>query len=167
MTVNKQPYSENFKKCAVEKLLSRGSRTVALVGEELGVSVPTLYQWKRDAARIGGMKKPSTPQSRSSGEKLKIVNEYEAAPVEERGEVLRRLGVHREHVEAWTSQIHAALRTEALGKHVERTERAEDRRKIKELEKDLYRKDRALAETTALLVLKKKADLIWGTGVTE
>ena len=167
MTVSKQPYSEDFKKCAVEKLLNRGGRTVALVSEELGVGAPTLYQWKRDAAMVGGMKKPSTPQSRSSGEKLKIVIDYEATPVEGRGEALRRLGVHREHVEAWTAQIHAALRTEALGKHVERAERAENRRKIKELEKDLYRKDRALAETTALLVLKKKADLIWGTVATE
>lgn len=167
MTVSNQTYSEDFKKCAVEKLLSRGGRTVALVSEELGVAVATLYQWKRDAGSVGFMKKPSTPQSRGSVEKLKIVNEYEATPVEERGEALRRLGVHREHVEAWTAQIHAALRTEALGKHVERTERAEDRRKIKELERDLYRKDRALAETTALLVLKKKADLIWGTGATE
>ena len=40
----------------------------------------------------------------------------------------------------------------------------QDKRKIKELEKELQRKDRALAETTALLVLKKKADLIWGNG---
>jgi hypothetical protein len=35
------------------------------------------------------------------------------------------------------------------------------------LEKELHRKDRALAETTALLVLKKKADLIWGNGENE
>ena len=30
------------------------------------------------------------------------------------------------------------------------------------LKKDLLRKDKALAETSALLILKKKADLIWG-----
>ncbi len=42
-----------------------------------------------------------------------------------------------------------------------------DKKKIKELERDLQRKDRALAETTALLVLKKKADLIWGSGENE
>jgi hypothetical protein len=38
---------------------------------------------------------------------------------------------------------------------------------IKELQRDVQRKDRALAETTALLVLKKKADLIWGIEETE
>ena len=67
--------------------------------------------------------------------------------------------LHAENIAAWRDQIKAALnpgqRTQA-----ERAERAEDRRKIKELERELRRKDKALAETTALLVLKKKADLI-------
>jgi transposase-like protein len=160
--MGQQQYSPEFKKSAVEKLLTRGSRPVAAIIEELGVCGPTLYQWKNDFAKVGGMKKSSRPQDRSSAEKLKIVNEYEAAPAESRGELIRRLGVHREHVEAWAEQVHAALRVGAIGKHVARAERAEDRRKIKELERNLHRKDRALAETTALLVLKKKADLIWG-----
>jgi transposase len=165
--MGQQQYSPEFKKSAVEKLLTRGSRPIAAIIGELGVSAPTLYQWKNDFAKVDGMKKSSRPQDRSSAEKLKIINEYEAAPVEQRGELLRRLGVHREHVEAWAEQVHAALRIGALGKHVARSERAEDRRKIKELERNLHRKDRALAETTALLVLKKKADLIWGTEENE
>jgi transposase len=165
--MGQQQYSPEFKKSAVEKLLTRGSRPVAAIIEELGVSSPALYQWKNDLAKVGGMKKQSRPQDRSSAEKLKILNEYEAAPVESRGELLRRLGVHREHVEAWAEQVHAALRIGALGKHVARSERAEDRRRIKELERNLHRKDRALAETTALLVLKKKADLIWGVEESE
>jgi hypothetical protein len=37
-----------------------------------------------------------------------------------------------------------------------------DRQRIRELEKDLGRKDRALAETAALLILRKKAAAIWG-----
>ena len=162
-----QRYSPDFKKSAVEKLLNRGTRTVAEIIEELGVASPTLYQWKQDLAKIGTMNKSTRPQDRSAEEKLKFLNEYTAAPVEKRGEILRRLGVHKEHVEAWQAQVLAALKHGALGKHVERSEKAEDRRRIKELEKDLLRKDRALAETTALLVLKKKADLIWGIAESE
>ena len=96
-------HSAEFKNAAVEKLLSRGTRTVASVAEEIGVSQPTLYLWKLGASKVGGMKKPSRPQDRSTAEKLKIVNEFEAALPEERGEVLRRLGVHREHVNAWAA----------------------------------------------------------------
>ena len=38
----------------------------------------------------------------------------------------------------------------------------DDKKRIKELERELARKDRALAETAALLVLGKKASAIWG-----
>ena len=165
--MEKQSYTQAFKEASVEKFLIRGSRPVAAIVEEIGVPYGTLYQWKKDLAKVDGMKKQSRPQDRSPSEKLKIINEYETTPVEKRGEVLRRLGVHREHVEAWAEQVHAALRVGAIGKHVARSERAEDRRLIKELQKDVQRKDRALAETTALLVLKKKADLIWGIEETE
>jgi transposase-like protein len=160
-------YSEEFKKAAVEKVLSRGARTVAEVLEELGVPSPTLYQWRSNFSKLGTMKKSTRPQDRSSAEKLKVVNEYESASSDERGELLRRSGVHQEHVESWIKQIHLSLNAGGIGKHVERSERALDRRRIKELENDLRRKDRALAETTALLVLKKKADLIWGTEENE
>lgn len=159
-----QGYSREFKEAAVEKLLSRGSRPVAAILEEIGVSGPTLYQWRKDFANDAAVKKTSKrPQDRSADEKLKIVIEFEKLAEDKRGEFLRKQGLHVEHIAEWREQIKAALnpvkRTQA-----ERAERAEDRRKIKELERELRRKDKALAETTALLVLKKKADLIWGDG---
>lgn len=160
-------YSPEFKKSAVEKLLNRGSLSVSAIAEELGISAPSLYQWRVDIAKVAGMSKASRPQDRSPEEKLKFLTEYFEAPLEKRGELLRKLGLHKEHVEAWRAQVMAALKHGAIGKHVERSEKADDRRRIKELEKDLNRKNRALAETTALLVLKKKADLIWGTEESE
>ena len=42
-----------------------------------------------------------------------------------------------------------------------------DRKRIKELERDLLRKDRALAETAALLVLSKKVAAIFNKGEDE
>jgi hypothetical protein len=42
-----------------------------------------------------------------------------------------------------------------------------DRKRIKELERDLLRKDRALAETAALLVLSKKVSAIFNRGEDE
>ncbi len=40
--------------------------------------------------------------------------------------------------------------------------RKADERRIKELERELRQKEKALAETAALLVLRKKAQAIWG-----
>ena len=43
-----------------------------------------------------------------------------------------------------------------------RSAQSAEGRRVRELEKELRRKDAALAETAALLVLKKKAQAIWG-----
>ena len=48
-----------------------------------------------------------------------------------------------------------------------RLQTKQDRRRIKELERELLRKDRALAETAALLVLSKKVAAIFNTGEAE
>lgn len=155
-------YSVEFKKAIVEKLLNRGTRPVTAILEEGGISSPTLYRWKADFANIAGMKnKQQRPQDRSPGEKLSALLGFEKLPLAERGEFLRKEGLHEEHLQSWRKQIEEALRP--VNRQAERSERAADRRKIMELEKELRRKDKALAETAALLVLKKKADLIWGT----
>jgi transposase len=47
------------------------------------------------------------------------------------------------------------------------SETKQDRRRIKELERELLRRVRALAETAALLVLSKKVKAIFNTGEAE
>jgi transposase len=161
-----QRYSRQFKEAAVKKFLNRGTRQVLDVVEEIGISAPTLYAWRKELATGVDVGKSKRPQDRSAEEKLKAVLMYESLSEEKRGEFLRKEGLHAENIEQWREQIKAAL-SPAKQTQAERSERAEDRRKIKELEKELRRKDKALAETTALLVLKKKASLIWGTGEDE
>ena len=75
------------------------------------------------------------------------------------GEFLRRQGLHREQLEEWKRALEEALA------QPRRSGRASgDAKRIKELERELVRKDKALAETAALLVLKKKMALLWGDG---
>jgi hypothetical protein len=61
------------------------------------------------------------------------------------------------HLEQWRREI-----IEAVDGKGSRRQKAKDKRRVKELERELRRKEKALAETTALIVLKKKAQLIWG-----
>lgn len=158
-----QTYSEEFKQAAVQKLLNRGSRPVKQIVDDLGIASPTLYEWKAKFGSVAGMKKSAKrPQDRSSTDKLKAITTFDSLGEQERGEFLRREGLRSEHIEEWRKQISKSLDGEKMTKQ-ERTERAQDRKRIKELEKELRRKDKVLAETTALLVLKKKADSIWGT----
>jgi transposase len=160
--------SEEFKRVAVQKFHSRGSRSVQEIAQGMGVSAWTLYDWAKRYDTSPGMKKNSErrPQDWSAAEKWKAVVEFEGLAEEKRGEYLRREGLHSEHVESWKKSMQSGLDSGGEAK-ASRGQVAELKAEVKELKRDLHRKDRALAETTALLVLKKKADLIWGTGENE
>jgi transposase len=163
-----QQRSEEFRRGAVEKFQSRGSRSVQEVARVLGVSSWSLYQWSKRYGKTDEMKHNRRPGDRSVQEKLRAVIEFEALGEEKQGEYLRREGLQSDHIAGWKKSMEAGL--ESGGGSLtaaNRSEWAADKKKIKELERDLSRKDRALAETTALLVLKKKADLIWGSGENE
>ena len=159
-----QQRTEEFRRAAVLKFHSRGSRTVEEVARVLGVSSWSLYQWSKRYGNAEGMKQQRKPAERSAQEKLKAVIEFEGLQGDKQGEYLRREGLHSGHIAGWKKRMEAGLERGGGLSAASRTERVQDKQKIKELEKELQRKDRALAETAALLVLKKKADLIWGSG---
>jgi transposase len=163
----KAVYTEDFKKAAVQKLLTRGSRSISDIEQETGVPSPTLYAWKVKYGILGSMNKSDRrPQDWSTLEKLKAVVEMEALPPEQQGEFLRREGLHSDHIVQWKRSMERGLES-GDGSSVSKAERMEDKRRIKELEREIERKDKALAETAALLVLKKKAQLIWGSNAGE
>ena len=162
-----QQRTEEFRRAAVEKFQSRGSRSVEEVARVLGVSSWSLYQWSKGYGNDYRMKKNRRPGDRSVQEKLKAVIEFEGLAGEKQGEYLRREGLHSDDIAAWKKSMEGGLEGGGGLSAANRTERAQDKQKIKELERELRRKDKALAETAALLVLKKKADLIWGSGENQ
>ncbi len=105
--------------------------------------------------------KARRPQDWTAEEKLDAVLDYEKLEEEKRGGYLREKGLHSVHTERWKQQIIEGLTAPKQSKRDPRDKR------IKELEKELRRKEKALAETAALLVLKKKAQAIWGDGEDE
>jgi transposase-like protein len=91
-------------------------------------------------------------------EKLRVIVESAALSEKDLGEFLRREGLHEADVKQWREAAEAALG----GPSREQRENAEQARQMRALERELRRKDKALAETAALLVLKKKVQEIWG-----
>lgn len=152
-------HSVAFKQSVVKKYLSRGNRSVNEILEEVGISSPTLYQWRDQFANVATMKKQTKPHSRTTNEKIKSIVEYDSLSIEKRGEYLRRNGLHEEHISEWRKQIDEAL-SDKKPKKDQKELLAE--KEIKTLKKELRHKEKALAEASALLILKKKADLIWG-----
>lgn len=102
-------------------------------------------------------KEKRRPEDWTPEQKLLAVAEASRLTDAELGEWLRRQGLHQSHVDEWRK---SAL--EALGVGAKPSRPSPDARRVRELEKELTRKDKALAETAALLVLQKKARAIWG-----
>ena len=92
----------------------------------------------------------------SAEEKLKAVVEYTDLDEEARGKYLREKGLYSAQIERWRAEA-----MEALGKAGKKKKDANSQR-IRELEAELRRKEKALAEAAALLVLKKKVQETWG-----
>jgi transposase-like protein len=162
-------YSEKFRARMVEKMAGPQPLTALALAAETGVCQTTLSRWLREAITL--RKKMAKrhdeeeqklvaadgPQ-RTAEEKFSLV--LEAATIAEAalGEWLRRKGVHAAQLEEWRTQAMAGI-----GGATKRSkDTAADARQIRQLERELARKDKALAEAAALLVLQKKVQAIWG-----
>ena len=76
-------------------------------------------------------------------------------------EIAQALSIDAAELEAWKRDAMAGLGEPRAASAVEARQ---DRRRVKELERELHRKDKALAETAALLVLRKKLDAVFRDG---
>lgn len=78
-------------------------------------------------------------------------------------EYCRERGIYPEQVKEWKEACMNANDNSKVGQSKASKELQEERRAKEKLEKELARKEKALAEAAALLVLRKKANAIWGT----
>jgi len=152
-------YSEEIKKTMVQKLASPGAKSAAMLSEEVGIPQPTLSRWLREYGNIADMKqKKNSYKNMTAEEKLQMVIKYENLSEDKRGEFLRKNGLYSSYIDEWKKEMLTALSTKPVNGKKKKDPNV---LKIKELEKELRRKEKALAETAALLVLKKKMDLIF------
>lgn len=100
------------------------------------------------------------PEDWSPEEKLKAVIDAASFTDDQLGAFLRSKGVHETHLQQWRLQMLNSLGGVIADKKPKRS--SSDTQRIRSLENELKRKEKALAETAALLVLKKKALEIWG-----
>ena len=157
-------YTIAFKASMVKRMTGRSAVSAASLAEENGVSQSTLSRWMKAASKVTDVSREHTPKPKrlqdwTPLEKLKAVAEADDLEASELGAYLRRKGLHAQQLEAWREAATAALASSG-GKR----RRTAEQKQIRSLERDLNRKDRALAETTALLVLKKKFDLLFEDG---
>lgn len=158
----------------VERLSGPHAPSATELAGETGVAQSTLSKWLKAAgtvaprmARRDKQKTPPTsskrPQDLPPEEKVALVLEAAAVPEADLGAFLRRKGVHEAQLAEWRQQVTqsavAALRGPSKR---DRKAASVEARRVRDLERELARKEKALAEAAALLVLKKKAQSIWG-----
>ena len=152
-------YSSAFKNRMLRRLIGPSAMSANALAHEVGVGQSLLSRWLRESRNVEGMTSSKKKKKKWTGaEKLRVVTEARGLNENELGALLRREGVHATELTAWEAAAEAALN------EGRRPGRSADARRIQELERELRRKEAALAETAALLVLKKKVQAIWGDG---
>jgi len=149
-------HPEGFKARMIARMSGPEGISASALSRETGVMQTTLSRWLRKASSLHSMSQPqepsNSPRSWSAEEKLRIVFEASRLDPKELGAFLRREGLHETQLQEWTRAAVASLEAPRA-----KTRRAtESERRILHLERELDRKDKALAEVTALLVLQKK-----------
>ena len=154
----KMSYPLQFKENVVKMVLT-GTDSQAQIAKDMGVPGSTMRYWLKKAQSTGDTimaKHEKRPQDWSSKEKLDALLESAKLTDEQLGAWCRQKGIHTHHLEKWKIEF-----SKDQSRNKDNNVR-QLKKEVKDLQKELNRKDKALAETTALLVLKKKVDTIWG-----
>lgn len=170
-------YTEAFKEQMVKRMLGPPAVSASALSKQVDVPQPTLSQWLRATLERGATlpsaeeKKPQAtavaPKKWTAEEKLRVLAAAHGLHGEQLGALLRREGIHEEQLTQWRQSAMGALAPESSARPsgAQRRRVAEVQKRVKELERELRRKDKALAETAALLVLEKKLQTLgWDEG---
>ena len=153
--------SQELRERVTRKVLE-GTRSQGLVAEEFGIGRSTIQNWLRQDRRAGVsevVKQERRPEDWTAQERLNALIESSALSEDALGAWCRGQGLHTHHLERWRREI---IEGQDRGKGSQSTLRAL-REETRSLKKELRRKEKALAETAALLVLKKKRPRFGGS----
>ena len=126
------------------------------VSRELSISTATLERWRADA-----LSKPARERAWTAPARFEAVLLTATMDEASKSAWCRERGVYPQELEQWRTAATRALADPEDSARTRHQEQKADRRRIKELERDLRRKEKALAEAAALLVLSKKLEAIF------
>ena len=155
-------YPQEFRESIVRKACQPGAGSVFSVARENDISHPTLARWIRSFSKGGSVS--DRRKKYSARRRLEILFETQNLSEEKFGEYLREEGLHSYQIEEWKAEALAGIDVAKKGAGRPRLdpELVKAREENKQLKRDLNRKNKALAEQTALVILQKKAQALWG-----
>jgi transposase len=175
-------YLHQFKSKMVQRLSCNNAQSANALSRDVGVPQATLSRWLRNASVVQPERfqdsanallkersskttmTPKSPKDWTPEEKLLAVLEASQLSQADLGAYLRQKGQRESSLKQWRQEMIGGLQSQAA--HKKAKGKSEESRRIQQLERELHRKDKALAETAALLVLKKKPRRSGGTRTT-
>ena len=159
-------YSQERKQAVLAKLAPPHQRTVKDVAAEEGIAPATLYHWRQQARLNGGLfpDDGAAPEGWTARDKFSAVMETAALNESERAEYCRKRGLYPQQITAWRRACESATDWAGERGRQQAAVARDARKQVRALERELQRKEKALAETAALLTLSKKARAVWGEG---
>ena len=138
--------------------------SISELSKQTHIPVATLYSWRKQAKEKGLLapRDNHNPEQWSAQDKFTVVVETASMNDSERSAYCRRRGLYVEQIESWKVGCISGNESTLKQARTLKDETKADKQRIKSLERDLRHKEKALAETAALLVLRKKAAAIWG-----
>jgi len=166
-------YTNGFKARMIQRMVGTERISATALEKEVGVSQATLSRWLRGARGIDedggpGVLREGSSMKRArkwtSEDKLRVVMEAMRLGDDELGALLRKEGLHEAELKEWTQTAIQGAQLALSPTAGKKAKPSAERRQIQDLERDLRRKEKALAEVVALLALKKKVQELWGDG---
>lgn len=133
------------------------------VAREEGVSDVTLYNWRKQLLE-GGKPVPGPNKTNNKWTpeaKLAVIIETAILSEAELGQYCRAKGLYPEQIEQWKSDCLSGGLSSPQAAQEKANSKAYKQR-IRSLENELNRKEKALAEAAALLILRKKLEVLRG-----
>lgn len=158
-------YTRRVKETAIRMMLPPENVALNKISETLGVAPATLKKW-RNELRANGYAAPANEEPAdqwSSQDKFLIVVETMNLNEVELSEYCRKKGLYPEQVKQWQENCMSANGNipSQVAELVQQDKALQ--KELRQVRKELQRKESALAEAAALLILRKKAEAIWGT----
>jgi len=152
------------KEAILAKLAGPDRMSVEELAKQEGISAVTLYAWRKQARQEGRLMPDhdDSPQGWSSRDKFNTVLETAGMNEVALSQYCRSKGLYPEQVARWRQSCEQANDWDRTQNVVLARQQRQDRQSIEILQKELRRKEKALAEAAALLVLSKKVEAIWG-----
>lgn len=155
-------YSIQVKEAVLQKIL-QGNKPHHEIAVEYEIGRSTIGKWLRQYKQNGEINlksKEKRPRDWTSEERITALIATGSMPPEECASWCRKNGIFPHHLEQWKKDAISGMTASSSKRQSEAEKQL--RKEVSALKKDLSRKEKALAETAALLVLKKKAQAIWG-----